>query len=220
MSPYIHLQTDHGALGAFTAAPTGPAWGGLVLQHEIFGVNRHIRAMAETWAAHGLRVIAPQLMDFIEPDVELDYDARGIERGRQLMAEVGFDRCVAAAQAAATALRQDGLKPAALGYCIGGSIALLCCTRLGLPAVSYYGGRSMAFLHEQPQAPLLLLFGERDPLIPADAVAAQRAAFTNAWVELFPAGHGFNCEQRDDFHAPSAARALQVSREFLRQALA
>jgi carboxymethylenebutenolidase len=220
MSRYIHLQTEHGALRAFTAAPTAPAWGGLVLLHEIFGVNRHIRAMAESWAAQGLRVIAPQLMDFVEPDVELDYDASGVERGRRLMAEVGFERCVAAAQAAADVIREDGLKPAALGYCIGGSIALLCCTRLGLPAVSYYGGRSMAFLQERPQAPLLLLFGERDALIPADAVAAQRAAFANAQVEMFPAGHGFNCDQRDDFHAPSAARALQVSREFLHQALA
>jgi len=65
---------------------------------------------------------------------------------------------------------------------------------------------------------LVLLFGVRDPLIPAGAISAERAPFPEAQVELFPAGRGFNSGQRDDFHAPSAARALQVSAEFLRQA--
>lgn len=215
MIPRIELHTVHGSIHAYSAEPSGHARAGLVLIQEIFGVNAHIRSVARQWAELGYAVVAPQLIDFVERDVELDYDEAGVARGRHLMGEVGFDRCVAACAAAADTLRRRGLKVGALGFCIGGSIAFLCCTRLGLPAVSYYGGRSVPYLHERPQAPLLLLFGKRDPLIPADAVDAHRQALPQARIEMFDAGHGFNCDQRVDFHAQSAARALHVSREFL-----
>jgi carboxymethylenebutenolidase len=220
MPNLVELHTPHGAIRAYAAEPAQAPRAGLVLIQEIFGVNAHIRSVAERWAELGYAVLAPQLIDFVEPDVALEYTEAGVARGRALMAEVGFERCVAACAAAAGHLRARGLKVGALGFCIGGSIAFLCCTRLGLPAVSYYGGRTVGFLHERPQAPLLLLFGQQDPLIPPEAVQAHRDALPEARIELFDAGHGFNCEQRVDFHAPSAARALQVSREFLELHLA
>lgn len=220
MPSSIELSTDRGLIRAFAAEPADAPRAGLVLIQEIFGVNAHIRSVAERWAELGYAVLAPQLIDFVEPDVELEYTESGVARGRALMAEVGFDRCVAGCAAAADALRARGLKVGALGFCIGGSIAFLCCTRLGLPAVSYYGGRTVPFLHERPQAPLLLLFGRHDALIPAEAIEAHRRALPEARIEMFEAGHGFNCEQRVDFHAPSAARALQVSRQFLELHLA
>jgi carboxymethylenebutenolidase len=221
MNDRIELSTHHGRIGAVHVRPdSNPEQRGLVLVPEIFGVNPHIRRVAQTWAGLGFEVIAPQLMDFVERDVELDYTEAGVARGRALMAEVGFDRCVAACAAAAVVLRERGLKVGVLGYCIGGSIAFLCCTRLGLPAVSYYGGRTAGFLHERPQAPLLLIFGEHDALIPPDVVELHRRALPEARIERFPAGHGFNCKQRHDFHPESAARALQVSHDFLRQTLA
>jgi carboxymethylenebutenolidase len=220
MTRRIALETHHGQIGAQLAEPAGTPRAGLVLIQEIFGVNRHIRAVAEQWAGLGYAVIAPQLIDFVEPEVELDYTPEGVARGRQLMGEVGYDRCVASCAAAADVLRARGLRVGALGFCIGGSIAFLCCTRLGLPAVSYYGGRTLPFLHERPQAPLLLMFGAQDPLIPPEAVQAHRKALPQARIELFDAGHGFNCDQRVDFHAPSAARALQVAQDFLASHLA
>lgn len=219
MAESIELVSTHGRVSAYAAEPGQAPWGGLVLIQEIFGVNAHIREVAQGWASRGLKVLAPRLFDFVAPGRELDYDEAGVAEGRRLMAEVGFDRSVAACAAAADQLRREGLDVAALGYCIGGSIAFLCCTRLGLPAVSYYGGRTVSFLHEQPQAPLLLLFGRSDPLIPPEAVEAHRKALPNARIEEFDAGHGFNCDQRDGFHAESAARALQTSLAFLRSNL-
>jgi carboxymethylenebutenolidase len=219
MSESIDLECAQSRISAFVAEPDEAPWGGLVLIQEIFGVNAHIREVARAWSSHGLKVLAPRLFDFVAPGRELDYDDQGVAEGRRLMAEVGFDRSVAACAAAADQLRREGLEVAALGYCIGGSIAFLCCTRLGLPAVSYYGGRTVPFLHERPQAPLLLLFGRTDPLIPPEAVEAHHKALPNARIEEFDAGHGFNCDQRDGFHAESAARALQTSLAFLRSNL-
>jgi len=76
-SDSIQLQTVHGAASAYVAAPAAPPWGGLVLIQEIFGVNAHIREVARTWAALGLKVLAPRLFDFVQPGRELDYDESG-----------------------------------------------------------------------------------------------------------------------------------------------
>ena len=217
----IPLDTVHGPISAWRADPPAglPVLGGVVLVQEIFGVNAHIRNVARRFADAGLVVIAPAVMDYVRAGVELDYTADGIAVGREIMAEVGFDRCVAACAAASDRLRQEHLSPAVVGFCIGGSIALLCCTRLGLPAVSYYGGRSMAFRYERPQAPLLMHFGRHDALIPGDHVEAQRRSFPTAQIELHEAGHGFNCEQRADYNVEAANAAFTQTLAFLRREL-
>src|SRR5690606_19428578 len=102
----------------------------------------------------------------------------------------------------------------------GGTVAFLANTRLGMPAVSYYGGRTLPFLHEKPQAPLLLHFGERDPIIPPEHVDRHRQALPDAQIHVYPAGHGFNCDQRGDYDADSAALAEQRTLTFLRRNLA
>ena len=217
----IPLDTVHGPISAWRADPPAglPVLGGVVLVQEIFGVNAHIRNVARRFADAGLVVIAPAVMDYVRAGVELDYTADGIAVGREIMAEVGFDRCVAACAAASDLLRQEHLSPAVVGFCIGGSIALLCCTRLGLPAVSYYGGRSMAFRYERPQAPLLMHFGRHDALIPGDHVEAQRRSFPTAQIDLHEAGHGFNCEQRADYNVEAANAAFTQTLAFLRREL-
>jgi carboxymethylenebutenolidase len=218
MMSTLTLGTVYGQISAWRADPSADqaVLGGVVLVQEIFGVNAHIRAVAERFADAGLVVIAPAVMDFVRVGVELAYNAEGIAIGREIMAEVGFDRCVAACAAASDVLRQQGLPAAVVGFCIGGTVALLCCTRLGLPAVSYYGGRSMAFRYERPQAPLLMHFGRHDPLIPAEHVEAQRRAFPTAQIEIHDAGHGFNCEQRADYNAVAADAAFAQTLQFLR----
>jgi carboxymethylenebutenolidase len=200
---------------AFVAMPTGTPRGGVVVVQEIFGVNPHIRAVARGFAREGWLAIAPRLFERVAPGTELGYDEAGVARGRALVAELGFDAALRDVHAAAGWLRTQGVGAAVVGYCWGGTAALLACTRMGLPAVSYYGGRSMGFLHEQPQAPLLLHFGERDPLIPADHVAAQRHAFAAAEVHVYAAGHGFNCGERADFDEAASALALQRTLAFL-----
>lgn len=213
MAGPIALQTPSGVIGAWRADPSGPPLGALVVVQEIFGVNPHIRRVVERFAEHGYRAIAPALFDHIERDVALDYDAAGVERGRGLIAQVGFDRALQDIQAAAKTVGVDA-PVGVVGYCWGGTAAFLSCTRLGLPAVSYYGGRSVPFLDEKPQAPLLLHFGQNDPLIPPADVQKHREALPGAEFHVWPAGHGFNCDLRADYHAESAALALQLTLDF------
>lgn len=205
-------------IGAWLARPAGQPLGGVVVVQEIFGVNAHVRSVVERWAAHGYTAIAPAIFDHVETGVELEYDDDGIRRGRALAAEVGFDRAVTAVASAAEAIASAG-RVAAIGFCWGGTVAFLANTRLGLPAVSYYGGRTVPFLHEQPRAPLLLHFGERDPIIPPEHVELHRRALPAAEIHVYPAGHGFNCDHRADYDPDCAALAEQRTLAFLRRHL-
>lgn len=220
MGDWIEIDGRHGPVRGWHAAPDGGAAGGLVLIQEIFGVNGHIRDVAERFAREGFEVIAPSLFDPIERGVELGYDDAGIARGRELAAAIGMERAVDMVDAAAKRLRAPGRHVGAAGFCWGGSVALLANTRLGLPAVSYYGARSVPFLDEPLRAPMLLHFGEHDASIPAEQVDLHRRKLPTAEIHVYDAGHGFNCDRRPDYQPDAAAQAWTRSVDFLRRSLA
>ena len=237
MGEWIGIESGDGhRFDAWLATPSGRVRGGVVVVQEIFGVNAHVRGVADDYASDGWLAIAPAVFDRAERKVELGYDAAGVERGRALAAAVGFDNALrdvaAAAMHACHALPPSRAgrvakvihpgridRVAAVGFCWGGTLAVLANTRLKLPAVSYYGGRTIPFLHERPGAPLLLHFGRNDALIPPDHVARIRAAFPTATVHEYEAGHGFNCEARADHDAGAARIARQRTLAFLEQHL-
>lgn len=219
MARWIEIETPLGPMRAWRADPTAPSLGAVVVIQEIFGVNAHVRSVADRFAAAGFVALAPSLFDPVERGVELGYDGPGVARGRELAAALGFDRAIELVDAAAELLQEEGLRTGAAGFCWGGTLALLANTRLGLPAVSYYGGRSVPFLDEPLRAPMLFHFGEHDPIIPAEHVAAHRAKYPGAIVHVYPAGHGFNCEMRADFDPDSAARAWHRTTDFLGESL-
>ncbi|MBS0556816.1 MAG: dienelactone hydrolase family protein [Proteobacteria bacterium] len=192
-------------IGAYLAKPAGKPRGGIVVAQEIFGVNAHIRAVADCYAGYGYTAIAPAFFDFAENDVELAYDKTGMARGKELALEVGMDRAVEAVASAAESIASSG-KIGVVGYCWGGTVALRAAQVLALPASSYYGARNVGFLDEPLKAPAIFHFGADDPSIPPEAIAKQRAAWPNAPIYVYAnCGHAFN---RDvDAHAHNAAAA-------------
>lgn len=202
-------------IGGWLARPEGTPRGGLVVVQEIFGVNAHIRNVVDSFARDGYVAIAPAFFDRVESDVELAYDEEGFRRGRALVAEIGFDTAIDDVASAAEAIASAG-RVGCVGYCWGGTVALLAATRIGLPAVSYYGARNVQFLDEKPRAPLMFHFGEHDASIPPEAIERHREALPDADVFVYPAGHAF---ERDvdprAFDAASAALARRRTLDFL-----
>ncbi len=217
MGKTVKLDTPHGVIGGWRADPNGPVRGGILVVQEIFGINAHIRTVVDRFASLGYATIAPALFDFIERDVELEYDEAGVARGKNLAQQVGLEHALDGVAAAAQALHS--LATACIGYCWGGSVAFLANTRLGLPAVSYYGARTVPFLDEPCKAPMLFHFGERDRSISADDIERHRLAQPQAEFHVWPAGHGFNCEVRKDYDAQSAEQALAITFGFLERTL-
>jgi carboxymethylenebutenolidase len=222
MARWINLETAHGTVRAWCAEPDAAIRGGVVVLQEIFGVNAHIRAVAERFAAAGFVALAPSLYDPVAPAVELGYDEASVQRGIALRNELGFERAVDVVGAAAAALDTEGLLVGAVGFCWGGSVAFLANTRLGLPAVSYYGARTLPFLDEPLRAPMMFHFGERDASIPPEAIAQHRAKQPNAIVHVYgDADHAFNREvDARVYHKAGADLAWQRSIDFFAEVLA
>ena len=233
MGQRIELETPHGNIGGWRADPDGRPRGGIVVIQEIFGVNAHIRSVVERFASYGYAVVAPALFDLVERDVELGYDTDGFARGRELMVKLGLDldRALGCVRAAAKSLESPHMDVRALardshagkvgvvGYCLGGSVAFLANTRLALPAVSYYGARTVQFLDEESKAPMLFHFGAKDASTPPDDIEKHRLAQPQSEFHVWPAGHGFNCDQRKDYDADSATNALAVTLGFFEREL-
>lgn len=218
MGQSISINTRHGRISGYQAKPHVSPRGAVILVHEIFGVNHHIRAQADRFANYGYVTVAPALFDRVSPGTELGYDEESVAKGRAIAEELGFNGALDGVRGAYDLLEAEH-RVAVVGYCWGGSVAFLANTRLGLPAVSYYGGRSVPFLDEPLRAPMLFHFGERDPIIPPEHVALHREHHPGATIHVYPAGHGFNCDPRDDFEPASAALAWQRTTDFLVDAL-
>lgn len=214
----VSLETKRGRISGWRADPPNIARGVVVVVQEIFGVNAHIRHQVDRFAAHGFIAVAPALFDHIDYHIELDYDEAGIARGRELVEQLGVDAALDDIDACIHQFGAEG-KIGVVGYCWGGTVAYLANTRLGLPAVSYYGARTVPFLHERLQAPMEFHFGEHDPLIPPEAVAAHREAHPEASFFIYPAGHGFSCDERADFDPASAQAAMERTTNFFSRVL-
>lgn len=208
---------DGHRLDAYVARPSGARRGGLVMLQEFYGVNGHIRHMADSYADEGFQVIAPAIFDRVERGVELGYDPAGIARGRELRARLDLDQTMLDVQAAIDAARPWG-RVAALGYCWGGSLAFLATCRLeGLVcAVAYYGAQIAGWSAEVPRAPVLMHFADHDEYIPLGDVDAIRAARPEVEMFIYPdTEHGFSCNDRQFYKAEPAALARARSLAFL-----
>jgi len=218
---FIELKAEDGhRFSAYRAEPPAKVRAGVVVVQEIFGVNRHIRAVCDDFASEGYRAIAPALFDRLERSVELDYDEPGVARGRELRTSLGWNAPLMDVAAVAEALRFAG-KVGVVGYCWGGSVAWLSATRLDVDcALGYYGGQIVLFKDEHPNCPVMLHFGELDSMITPEDVAQIRSAQPGVTLYTYPAGHGFNCTDRRDYHPESAQLARTRTLEFFRAHLA
>src|SRR5262245_18755371 len=169
MGQMIELKTKDGqTISAYRAEPSGKPRGGLVVIQEIWGVNSHVRSVADGYAAEGYLAIAPAIFDRLERGVMMDqYNSETMQEGFGLMQKVNIDQALLDVQAAVQAASAAG-KVGVVGYCFGGRMAWLAASRIaGISAsVPYYGGGIPGLASEEPKCSVLLHFGEHDPHIP------------------------------------------------------
>lgn len=208
---FERLTMDDGAeIAAYRVGPNGPRKGGIVLIQEIFGVTKHIREQADRFAAQGYEVIAPAIFDREAPGLDLGYAPGDIEEAMRLVRAHPVERTLADALECVKLLHADG--PVFMtGYCYGGSVTwLAAASDAGLAAAAcYYGSMIPARASLVPQVPTLVHFGEQDAEIPMSSVEAFIAQRPEVDVQLYPAGHGFNSDRRNDYHRESAELAFE-----------
>jgi carboxymethylenebutenolidase len=194
---------------AYRADPGASPRGGVVVIQEIFGVNHHIRAVCDRLAEAGYAAVAPALFDRFSRGFETGYSADEIAKASGFaMKNIDFDKMLLDTQAAAAELKAAG-PTAIVGFCMGGSVAFLAATRLDdfVAASCFYGGQIAKFADEKPKCPTQMHFGEMDQHIPMSDVQTIKTKRPDCEVFVYPAGHGFYCDERGSFHAPSAKEA-------------
>ncbi len=221
MGQTIQINTSRmQCIGAYLAKPAQPSRGGIVVVQEIFGVTPWVRAVADRFAQAGYTAIAPAFFDHVERDVELPYDEQGMQQGRALVGEIGLDLAVEDVASAAESIASAG-RIGCVGYCWGGTVALLATTRLAMPAVSYYGSRNVGFLGEPARAPLMFHFGARDASIPPAAIEQHRQHWPHADLFVYAsAGHAFDRDADHHYDADAASLARKRTLEFFDRHLA
>jgi len=221
MGETVSIETTDGhQLTGYRAEPDGAPRGALVVIQEIFGVNSHIRSVADGFADEGYIALAPALFDRVAPGIELGYTPADVENGREIRAKIDHEDAMRDMAAAVTALA--GHPTGVVGYCWGGSLAWNAATRLDgvSAAVGYYGGMIPDMAGEQPRHPVMLHFGETDQSIPLEGVEKIKRAHPDVPVYMYPAGHGFNCDQRGHYHAESAKLARERTLAFFAEHVA
>jgi carboxymethylenebutenolidase len=204
----------------YRADPTGTPRGAIVVVQEIFGVNSHIREVADGYAADGYVAVAPALFDRIRPGIELGYTPGTVKEGRELRSKLAIDDVLADVQTAIDSVKSAG-KVGIVGYCWGGYVTWMAAARCsGLAcAVDYYGTQTLDAMDEHPRCPVMLHFGSKDATTPADKIEALRGKHEPHGAQFFvyDADHGFNCDQRGSYDAPSAKLARERTLAFFRQ---
>ena len=223
MSQTIRLTASDGhTFSAYEAGAQQSSGAALVILQEIFGVNHHIRSVADTYAGKGFYTIAPALFDRVEADVDLDYSPASLQTGIGLVSRIEQAAILKDIQASiAYAQRQvDSGKVGVVGYCLGGSYAWLSATRLTPDAaIGYYGSKVLEFIAETPVCPVMLHFGNLDKHIPVSDVEKIKQARPELPVHLYDADHGFNCDERASYSEPAASLAFSRSLKFLQETL-
>jgi len=219
---------DGGSYGAYLALPPTGKGPGIVLFQEIFGVNRHIRAVAEQYAMDGFVVLTPDVFWRQAPRVELGYDGDDMTRARELMGGITPAQAIEDIQTTVAALRarpEMTGKVGAVGYCMGGRLAYFAAAMGGVDAASaWYGGGIQDNLDKAAavKCPVQFNYAEMDHAIPLDAVDKVKAAFAGKAAEFHiykGAQHGFNCWDRGSYNQPAAALAHGRTLEFFSQQL-
>ena len=219
MGKMIELTASDGhKLAAYRAEPASKPRGGIVVIQEIFGVNSHIKQVADGYAADGYLAIAPALFDRVERNVDLGYTPEDIAKGREIRGKVTNDMAVKDAEAAVKAASSAG-KVGIVGYCWGGLITWLAANKLsGLSAaVPYYGGGILDNTNLAPKVPLMGHFGDKDQHIPVEGVKKLAEKYSQHPIHIYSADHGFNCDHRGSYNAAAAKQARQRTLEFLRK---
>ncbi|MFC5608773.1 dienelactone hydrolase family protein [Variovorax soli] len=226
MGQFIELRAKDGfAFPAYVAEPVGTPKGAVVVVQEIFGVNSHIRSVADGYAADGYLAVAPATFHRVKQDVEMGYTEEDMKAGFALKMAVealpapGVMQDLQAAVDYAAKAGKVGI----VGYCWGGLLTWRAASSLtGLAAaVPYYGGgmTTPEEVARQPKVPVLAHFGNKDHWIPVESVQAFEKAHPEVVVHMYAADHGFNCDQRGSYKAEAASVARERTLAFFQKHL-
>ena len=217
MSDFEHaLAKDGHITDVYVAKPESQALATVVVLQEIFGITAHIKDICNQYASNGYLVAAPALYDRIRKNIVLDYSS--FVEGKDYKMQLNDEQTLMDIEATIALAKKDS-KVAVVGFCFGGALAYLASTRINLNCtISYYGGGiAEKYINQKPLCPIMYHFGALDAAIPLSEVAEIKSRHPEGVFHIYEdAGHGFNCNFREDYHEDSAKIAAKRTLDFLK----
>jgi len=209
----LMARDGHEFQAYLAAAPARPR-GAVVVLQEIFGVNSHIRAVTDGFAAAGYTAIAPSFFDRVRRGIELGYSQPEIQEGRGYMQQLKREETLKDLAAAVAVVRHSG-RIGTVGFCWGGAMSYVAACELPIACAVVYYGNAVKYLNRKPKCPVMYHYGTQDAGIPLSDVDQIKAADPQGEFYLYEAGHGFNCDQRPSYNAEASSLARQRTLDFL-----
>ena len=222
--PKLTLTSADGfKFNAYRADPEGKPRGGVVVIHEVWGINKWVRSVVDRFARHGYLAFAPNLLDRVSFGFESEDYAAGSAYATMAdkMRAFDFKKALMDVEATVKAASEGG-KVGITGYCFGGATTWRAAhAGFGLSAASgYYGGGIPNYVDLEPQVPLEMHYGDADSGIPLEQVEALKARHPNVGVYVYHAGHGFcNSDRPDKFNEDACKKASARTLEFFHKHL-
>ena len=223
---HVDLKVNGDGAYAYVAQPDDNAkHPGVVLIQEWWGIEPHIRDLAHRLAAEGFVVAVPDLFHgkvVTEPD----------EAQKMVMMIAGnIDKAaretIGALEMAKAMPNVEPKKLGLMGFCVGGLLTLVVASRypeLGAVVAFYPGGydpkpEDVAKIN----APVLAIYGRRDPSIPMEQVdkieKMFKAAGKDYTAKVYDAGHAFLNPDHGMGNERAAAEAWPLAVNFLKEKL-
>ncbi len=228
-SEKFSVTVGDGFFDAYLSLPPSGSGPGLLLIQEIFGVNEHIRAVADRWAELGFVVLAPDLFWRIKPGIELGYEGADFDQALKYFEAFDEAKGLLDLKEAATALRDHKRctgRVGSIGFCLGGKLAYRLASQFNLnAAVSYYPVFLEQFLEESQRirCETIIHFAELDQFVPKptyEKIAAELTQKSNFHLYMYEGvDHGFSCDARATYNEDAAKLAHSRSVELFNKAL-
>ena len=219
MNNFVSLVAADGhQFDAYISSPPSEVKGGLVLLQEIFGVNSHIRDVADRYASHGYLVLAVPTMSRVQKNVDLGYSETDMKDGFALKLAVDAlenQAVLLDIQAAINESKKAG-KVGIFGYCWGGLLTWRsACLLEGLSVAGCFYGVGIPNEKDlKPTCPVIAHFGTQDSYIPMDSVEGFKLAQPAVETWIYEAHHGFNCDQRASYNEEAAKLSFSRTLDF------
>jgi carboxymethylenebutenolidase len=229
MGEVVKLKAnDAHELSAYVTRPEGTPVGAIVVIQEIFGVNQHIRNVADGYAKEGYVAIAPALFDRYEQGVELKYEGEDLKKAYELYGKLSPETALLDVAAAFEFVKKEDHKGiGVVGFCYGGFMSWISAVRGETVkmrpdcCVGYYPGGIGSVATEEPSCPVLLHFGANDTHIGADQREAVAKAHPEVEIHVYEgAEHGFNCDMRGSYNPEAAKLAKARTLAFFKKHIA
>lgn len=186
----------------------------VIVLHEIYGVNQHIKDFCDFLTDQHYDVICP---DLIKRDFVFDYSQEETAY-RHFMEKIGFSEASKLVKGIISSVKDEYDKIFIIGFSIGATIAWLCSEEEGISGiVGYYGSRIRNYVGITPKCPTILFFPQEEQSCNVDDVISALDDKEEVGIHKYKGRHGFSDPYSAAYNAASSQKALNETMLFLKK---